>query len=241
MNTIKIENKNVRMIAHRGASGLETENTCAAFVAAGNRSFWGIETDVHVTKDGKYVIIHDDTAKRVSGVDKVVEKSTLEELQAIPLYDMQEGGFRTDLKMPTLAEYLSVCKRYEKKAVLEFKNRLEYKHIVNIVNLIKEMEYLEQVIFISFDWDNLMDLRDILPEHPVQFLTGKVDDELLEKLIAHKIELDAWHNCLTKEIVDKLHKNGRIVNCWTVDEPDIAKKMIELGVDCITTDILEAL
>jgi len=183
--------------------------------------------------------IHDDTTKRVSGIDKIVEESTLEELQAIPLYDKCEGVFRTDLRLPTLQDYLSICMRYEKKAVLEFKNRLEYKHIASIVELIKEMDYLEQVVFISFDWDNLMDLREILPEQPVQFLTGKVDNELLDRLIAHRIELDAWHNCLTKEVVEVLHKNGRTVNCWTVDEPDVASKMIELGVDYITTDILE--
>lgn len=59
MDTIKIDKNNVKLIAHRGVSGIERENTAAAFVAAGNRSYYGIETDVHVTKDGKFVIIHD--------------------------------------------------------------------------------------------------------------------------------------------------------------------------------------
>ena len=61
MNTCKLETLKPRMIAHRGVSGLERENTCAAFVAAGNRGYFGIETDVHLTADGQYVIIHDDT------------------------------------------------------------------------------------------------------------------------------------------------------------------------------------
>ena len=51
MDTIKIKKKKVKMIAHRGLSGLERENTCSAFVAAGNRSYFGIETDVHRTAD----------------------------------------------------------------------------------------------------------------------------------------------------------------------------------------------
>ena len=67
MNTVKIEKQNTRLIAHRGVSGIERENTAAAFVAAGNRGYYGIETDVHVTKDGKYIIIHDDDTKRVFG------------------------------------------------------------------------------------------------------------------------------------------------------------------------------
>ena len=56
MNTIKVDSGNTLMIAHRGLSGIELENTCSAFVAAGNRSYFGIETDVHVTADGQYII-----------------------------------------------------------------------------------------------------------------------------------------------------------------------------------------
>lgn len=52
MNTIKVNSKNTLMIAHRGMSGIELENTNAAFIAAGNRSHFGIETDVHKTADG---------------------------------------------------------------------------------------------------------------------------------------------------------------------------------------------
>jgi len=239
MNTIKIDKKNVRMIAHRGASGLEAENTCASFVAAGNRSFWGIETDVHVTKDGKFVIIHDDDMLRVSGAKLVVEESTLEELQSIPLYDRVEGAYRTDLKVPVLKDYISICKYYKKEAVLEFKNRIKKENIAKMVELFREMGYLDHVVFISYYWDNLIDLREILPNHPVQYLTDKLDDTLIDKLIAHKFELDAWYPCVTKEVIDKLHANGRIVNCWTVDEPEVAEKLAALGIDYITTDILE--
>ena len=60
MNTVKFDKKETKIIAHRGLSGIEKENTNAAFVAAGNRSYFGIETDIHVTKDGRIVVIHDD-------------------------------------------------------------------------------------------------------------------------------------------------------------------------------------
>ena len=59
------------MVAHRGLSGIERENTCAAFVAAGNRSYFGIECDIHRTVDGGYVIIHDHNTERVA-IDKLV-------------------------------------------------------------------------------------------------------------------------------------------------------------------------
>ena len=66
MDTIKINKGAVKMVAHRGASGLERENTVPAFLAAGNRSYFGIETDIHRTADGKYVVIHDETTSRVT-------------------------------------------------------------------------------------------------------------------------------------------------------------------------------
>ena len=72
-DTVKL-GAGVRMIAHRGVSGLERENTNAAFVAASNRSYFGIETDVHVTRDGKFIIHHDDNIKRMTGVDAVIEE-----------------------------------------------------------------------------------------------------------------------------------------------------------------------
>ncbi len=67
MNTVKINNGRTKMIAHRGVCGLERENTYPAFIAAGNRSYYGIETDIQVMKDGNFVAMHDDNLWRVSG------------------------------------------------------------------------------------------------------------------------------------------------------------------------------
>lgn len=239
MNTIVIEKNQVKMIAHRGVSGLEAENTCAAFVAAGNRSYYGIETDIHVTKDNKIAVIHDARTNRVSAVDKIVAESTLEELQGIPLYDNAKDVYRTDLRIPTLSDYISICKRYDKKAVLELKRPMTQESIALVVDIIKEMDFLEHVIFISFIWENLVVLRNMLPDQKIQFLTDACDDVLIEKLVNHKIDLDICYGPFTKELVDILHQNGLEINCWTVDNPERAKRLIDWGVDYITSNILE--
>ena len=85
MDTIKLQTNGVKMIAHRGLSGIERENTYPAFVAAGNRSYFGIETDVHVTLDGKFVIIHDETTERVSlgKINLNVENCTFDEIKDV--------------------------------------------------------------------------------------------------------------------------------------------------------------
>lgn len=239
MNTISFDKKNVKMVAHRGVSGLEMENTLAAFVAAGQRTHFGIETDVHVTKDGQIAVFHDDNTKRVTGVDMVVEESTLEELQALKLYDRVEGTYRTDLRIPILSEYIGICKKYEKKAVLELKNHMQPEDIEKIIRIIREQEYLEQVIFISFDWDNMINLRKIVPNQPAQFLDVKCDDELLKKLIDNKLSLDIYHKAVTPELIEALHANGLELNAWTVDDPADAVKYAEWGIDYITSNILE--
>ena len=118
MNTIKFSNKgSIKMVAHRGVSGLERENTCPAFVAAGVKSYWGIETDVHVTLDGKYIIVHDDNLKRVAGLDMGIESSNFDDLRAVRFTDRDGITQRADIFLPTLEEYLSICKKYGKIAL----------------------------------------------------------------------------------------------------------------------------
>lgn len=102
MNTVKINAKQAKMIAHRGVSGLERENTCPAFVAAGNRSYFGIETDIHVTKDGKFVVIHDETVTRVSNgrYSMNVEEVEASRLNEVTLPDKDGSIHRQDIRIP---------------------------------------------------------------------------------------------------------------------------------------------
>ena len=83
MNTVKIDSKQAVLIAHRGLSGIEKENTNSAFVAAGNRSYYGIETDIRRTLDGRFVAFHDKTLEARAGLEATVEASTFEELSSL--------------------------------------------------------------------------------------------------------------------------------------------------------------
>ncbi len=240
MDTVKFKNKDgIKMIAHRGVSGLEMENTCPAFLVAAVKGYYGIETDVHVTKDGKYILFHDDSLTRIFGEDKIVEESTFEELRAYRMTDLDGVTKRADLFMPTLQEYIAICKKYKKVAVLEFKKQIQAEHIENIVTVIKEMEWFENTTFISFFADNLIALRKLYPNAQAQFLTEYSTEENLRFMIDNELDADLRMRCLTKEYVDKLHAAGRKVNCWTVNTLEDAEKAKSLGVDFITTNILE--
>ncbi|GEM_PF-120941 len=239
MNTIQLKKEKTSIIAHKGLSGLEPENTMASFIAAGNRSYFGIETDMHRTSDGEFVIIHDDTTERVAEVKLDVEKTTLHELRNLLLKDKNGVISRTDLRIPTLQEYITTCQNYDKKCILELKNKFNQKDIEKIVGIAKSMDYLNQIIFISFDLDNLKILRKLLPGQELQLITGRYSSNIKEVLLANELDLDIEFNSLTKDIIEDLHQCGRKINCWTCDKKEEAEKLIAYGVDYLTTNILE--
>ena len=132
MEPIKINNNKALIIAHRGLSGIEVENTCASFSLAASKSYFGIETDVHVTKDNKFIICHDDSTKRLSGIDKIIENSTYDEIRSLPIYN-KEGKYDDNLFFPNLYEYISICKNNNKTCVLVIKNIMKKEHLQNMV------------------------------------------------------------------------------------------------------------
>lgn len=239
MNTIKFNKNKTLVVAHRGLSGLETENTNAAFVAAGNRSYYGIETDIHNTADGKFVVNHDNDLNRVAGENICVESVSLSVLQNVVLFDKDGTKNREDLRPCTLENYISICKKYDKHCVLELKSDFTDEETARFVDIIKNYGYLENTTFISFNYQNLLKVRSILPEQSAQFLFCEFTEGTIEKLIADKIDVDVYFGALNKQTVDILHDAGLKVNCWTVDKKEDAERLAEWGVDYITSNILE--
>ena len=239
MNTRKFEKKGTKVIAHRGLSGIEVENTCSAFVAAGNRSYYGIETDIHRTADGKFIVGHDDNLKRIAGEEIYLEKTSLKVLQSVVLYDKDGTKGREDLRPCTLENYLSIVKKYEKHAILELKSEFTDEEIAKIIDIVKSYDYLENVTFISFIYENLTKVKRILPNQSAQYLFWKVTDEEIARLVRDKIDVDVWCKELTREQIEACHKAGLTVNCWTVDEIADGERFAEWGIDYITSNILE--
>lgn len=237
-DTIRVKLSGVRMVAHRGVSGLERENTCAAFVAAGNRSYFGVETDIHRTADGQYIVFHDDNLARLLGDERVVEEMRFDELRALRLTDL-DGNARGDLLLPTLAEYVNICKKYDKDCVLEIKNHFEPEDIDNVIAIIRGIGWLERTIFISFDLPNMLCIRERLPQQRAQYLVSSFGDDLLSILTENHLDLDIKYSSLSAEQVRACHEAGIEVNVWTVNEAADAERLAGYGVDFITSNILE--
>lgn len=240
MNTIKFEEKeNVKMIAHRGLSGIERENTCPAFTAAGAKSYFGIETDVHLTRDGKFILCHDSNLERVVGVKMIIEEEDFDTLRAVRFTDICNDKARADVFLPSLDEYLHICGKYEKEAVLEIKGSWSEDETARLAESVTAAGMIEQTTFISFSKESCLGIRKAYPGAKVQFLFNKDLEDGLSFCLENNFDADMSFRIVTENAVSVLHSAGLLVNCWTVNTVADAERMKECGVDMITTNILE--
>ena len=112
-----------------------------------------------------------------------------------------------------------------------------------ILDIIKKYNYLNKMIFISFEIDNLKVLRKLNKDINIQYLSGIEDNKKKEEVIKYckelKLDADVYFDNITKEFIDNCHKNNIKVNVWTVDSKEDAERLINMGVDYITSNILE--
>lgn len=239
MDTVKIEKKNTLLIAHRGLSGLEKENTAAAFIAAGNRSYFGFECDIHLTSDNTFVVCHDASTKRVSPEDVVIRNASAADIAGIRLYDVNSTETRNYLRIPTLQEFIRISEKYEKECIIEVKPALTEKQCYYLIDTISSLNYLHRCIFISFTYENLLLLKKVHPESRLQFLVGDYNEDVFLKCAAIKADLDILYTELKEQIVQRFHVAGLKVNAWTVNDPLAAATLVSWHVDYLTTNILE--
>ena len=108
-----------------------------------------------------------------------------------------------------------------------------------IVSMIEKAGYLDHVIFISFALKNLISLRRRYPTQPAQYLIKEWDDKLLDTLEKYNLGIDIYYKSATPDNVRKVHALGQEYNVWTVNEAVDGDALVAMGVDYITTNILE--
>ena len=108
-----------------------------------------------------------------------------------------------------------------------------------IVSMIEKAGYLDHVIFISFALKNLIFLRRRYPTQPAQYLIKEWDDKVLDNLEKYNLGIDIYYKSATPDNVQKVHALGQEYNVWTVNEAVDGDALVAMGVDYITTNILE--
>lgn len=244
---------NVKYIAHRGCKVYGgVENTEEAFLGGIKAGAAGLECDVRVTSDLVYVIHHDPNFEKLTKESKNptsmdVNKSTYEELKKVELIQSYNGKTYKG-RIMLFTRYLELCKEYDVIPVVELKwtngiysdnedeNNFNYSNIDKVITYLKEYQLFDKVYIISFMRGCLEYLRKKFPTLKLQWLCYKDIEPHLDWCVENNISIDVLHDVCTKEMVDKMHKNGLLVNIWTMNDENLLSKYLDMGVDMITSD-----
>jgi len=242
-------------IAHRGASGSAPENTVSAFKKALEIGVDAVELDLHGTKDGEIVAIHDATLSRTTNLSGLVREKTLATIKMADAggwFHPDFGGERIQVDattvrtvarelVPTLAEALE-CISGNAIAVLEIKDPAIS---AAVVRKIRNMNALDRVVIISFHIPVLRDVRGLEPRIPTGWLIGSRNNSVSPTHVCQQLGelgcnlLNVYHELITTEFAYEIRRRGIALWCWTVDDLDRMREMEKLGVQGITSNYPE--
>ena len=230
----------VKWISHRGESIDAPENSLPAFKLSLERRTDGMECDVHLTADQVVVVAHDPTTARMGDKNLTIADSKFEDLVEVNISGANETYPDEHIhRLEDTFAYLGEGREF----YIELKPGCPA--LVPAVKKILADNGLTpaQVVIISFDRELIALTKQQMPEFRALWLTSLPMDMTAEKLIeelkaihADGVDSGANEKVLDAEFVRKLHEAGMFVAVWTVDHPGQAKRMIEMGVDSITSN-----
>ena len=217
------KNSSSLYIAHRGHGFYE--NTAESF--ENSKNYYGIECDIRITKDEKFIINHDPTVKFDDESVYEIENSTYAELTAKTL----GGGY----KLCSFENYLQICKRLDKQAIIEIKPPLTDNQIGLMLSIIDEYYTQEKSIVISFNKGNLLKLKQV-SKMELMYLFDVGKESNINFCIENKINPSMYFALIRKDDVQKIHDNGLKIGAWTVNNIFANIRMKKLKLDFITSD-----
>jgi glycerophosphoryl diester phosphodiesterase len=234
-----------QIIAHRGASFDAPENTLSAVKLAFEQGADACELDVHLTKDGKIVALHDADTRRTGGISRRVAGQTFDELRRLDVGKWgkwRNKGFSE--KIPLLDEALALIPE-GKRVFIEIKCGREI--LGELGNALQRSgRSPAQIVIIGFSHETVKAAKAMLPEVEVNWLAsspGRIKKkarlkQIIEKAWAANVDgLDLSSRFpINHEFVATIHKVGLKLYTWTVDDPALARREAEAGVDGITTN-----
>ncbi|MEU7861311.1 glycerophosphodiester phosphodiesterase family protein [Nonomuraea sp. NPDC049141] len=240
------EASDVTAVAHRGASAYAPENTITAFQLAGKLGADSFELDVQETKDHQLVLMHDTTLSRTTDAERIfpdrapwrVGDFTLAEIRRLDAGSWFADKYDGE-PVPTLEETLHEMNGSGLSLLLEIKEPALYPGIEGRIadELRRNTSWLSpgRLVVQSFSWASMRTFHRDLPEVPIGLLgTPSVAD--LPKLAAYASHINTPYGNLSAQYVRRVHSLGMAVFAWTVDDPDIMRRLIAYGVDGIITN-----
>jgi glycerophosphoryl diester phosphodiesterase len=227
----------MQYIAHRGASYLAPENTLAAVNLAWQLESDGVECDIMLTKDEKIVVIHDSNAKRLLGLDLEVSETSYRDLKETPV-KLKTSNLPeyADEKVPLLKDLLQTIPD-KRLLVIEIKCGQEI--LPHLQKSIKKHWKTGNIAFIAFNYETIIQTKEIFPEIPCYFLSSNLDDinRRFDDISKSKLDgVNLNHQIIDMDLMNRFTAINKQVWCWTVNNEEDAKRMEAVGVRCITTD-----
>ncbi|WP_445487686.1 glycerophosphodiester phosphodiesterase [Niallia sp. 03133] len=226
-----------KCVAHRGWSGRAPENTLIAFkLALLEPQIDAIELDVHLSKDGVPVVIHDHSLERTTNGNGAVIDHTVEELQALDAGKWFSQPFERE-GIPLLEEVLYLAKG-RKHLLIELKqlgnlyNGLEEK----VVRMIHSIDMQDQVTIISFDHESLRKIKELDHKMEVGLLFFGCPTKIVEQMDhIGANHLSIHHHFITKELVDSLKHHPIQIGAWTVNDSKAILRIKNISKDIMIT------
>lgn len=235
-----------RIIGHRGACAYAPENTLTSFHAAADMGAEWVELDVKLSRDGEAIVFHDETLERTTnGAGLVAETDfrTLRELDAGSWF----GETFVGLKIPTLEEALEVILQRNMGVNIEIKpcpgRELETAAVALDVASRIWPDDVPPPLLSSFQYVSLEAARDMIYEWPRSGLLSEDIPESWEDM-ADYLELRALAldgNQTPPEVIEQIVDTGRLVLAYTINDPVVALRLSQLGVDSLITDVPDIL
>jgi glycerophosphoryl diester phosphodiesterase len=226
--------KTVLVTGHRGASGLAPENTISAMLKAIEVGSDYSELDVQETSDGVLILLHDNSLKRTTGLEKNIwemDYASLNGLDAGLWYDAKFKG-----EAIPLLETVMDTVRGKMKLNIELKyNKHDERLAERVVELVEKKNFIKECIFTSFNFEAINLVRNLNKTIKVGYIFSK-KPEGVDVFTADVDLLSVNYKLVDKEFVEKAHANDKEVHVWTVNEPEEMQRLINLGVESIITD-----
>lgn len=231
--SVALANSGTKIIAHRGYSAQAPENTLAAFELAAQNGTWGIETDICLTSDGQYVCMHDGALDRMTNSAGSIGNLSFEQVKAATIDAGAQVENYPNQKVPTLKEFLDLCKSYGINAVLDLKFNDPSK-LEGLVQTVRDCG-MEQASIILSGPDMLRRIRELSDKVQVQYLVGEATKEHIDQMVSiPRSGIDA--SSISPELIQYAKEQGLTVNVWTYNTAEDKAKWEDLDVDYLTTD-----
>ena len=214
------------IVAHRGLHQDYPENSLAAFRAAWGAGIEWCECDVQESADGELVVIHDPTLERTTDACGKVSDLPADALKRVRL--RTADGAVTGERIGTLGELLDAMPAGA--GLL-----LEIKPVVARGSVWSALEALDgrRVTVQSFHRSVVIEAAKMVSR--AEFLTAEAED-LIDPSALPGSGVNARHDLLTREVVERIHQAGKQVGAWTVNAEADIRRIVELGVDMIISD-----